>query len=136
MTREIGRQRRLELHRRATDGMGEREASGMQEHPLQTGLRQFAVPREIAVLVVARERKAQMREMDADLMRAAGQELGLEQRERRIVIAPGLDAPERRRGIATEVVVDTHTPLAFACRELVQREAHRALLVAPMTLHQ
>src|SRR5687767_5567179 len=77
-----------------------------------------------------------MREMDPDLMRAAGQELGLEQREWRIVIAPGLDASERRRSIATEVVIDAHAPLAFACRELVQREAHGALLVAPITLHQ
>src|SRR6266511_5810093 len=74
--RQIRRHRRFDRHFAAIRGMRERKPPCVQEHAFQTLLRERAVPREIAVLVVAGERKAQMREMHADLVRAAGLELG------------------------------------------------------------
>ena len=52
---------------------------------------ELLVEREIAVLVVAGDRKAEMREVHADLMRAAGLEFRLEQAEG----AEALLQPER-----------------------------------------
>src|SRR5439155_15886010 len=86
--REIGRERRLHDDFAAFDRMGKTDPVRVQEHALQSLLRQNLVPREIAVLVVSRERIAQMREVNPDLMRASGLELRFEQRERRIEIRP------------------------------------------------
>src|SRR2546422_2860894 len=52
----------------------------VQEHALQALLRQSSVELEVAVLVIARDRKSEMGEMDADLMGTAGQELRRQQR--------------------------------------------------------
>ncbi len=77
-----------------------------------------------------------MREMHADLVRAAGQQLRLEQRQRRIVVVPHAEAAEDRLRVLRAVVLDAHAPLAFARRELREREPDAALLVAPASAHQ
>ena len=110
---ELRRQRRLDDHIAAIHRMREADPARVQEHPLQSFPRERPVPREIAVLVVARERKSEVREMNADLVRAAGLELGFEQRLRRIGARPHLHAPEdRARKPAGSV--DPDAPLAVA----------------------
>src|SRR6185503_10300767 len=79
--RQIPRQRRLEGYRLAADGMDERELVRVQEHALQSFLGQRLVPGEVAVFIVARQWKPEMREMDADLMRATGLQFRLQQGE-------------------------------------------------------
>ena len=59
--------------------------------------------------------------MHADLVRAAGLELGLEQRDRRVGARPGADPPEhRRRRLA--FALDAHPPLALAGDVGLQRQ--------------
>jgi hypothetical protein len=53
-------------------------------------LRSLRFQLEVAVLVVAEDGVAQVREMDADLVRASGEELGFEEAELR----PAMQAPE------------------------------------------
>ena len=116
--------------------MAEAQLPGMKEHPRQTLLRERLVPGEVAVLVVAGEREAEVRQVDADLVRAAGAELGLEQRQRRLVVAEDPLPVERGHGLAAHRVVDAHPALALAGRELVQGESHDALLVPPAAAHE
>ena len=59
--------------------MRERDAVGMQKHPLQSLFRQRLVAREVAVLVVTDDRKAEVRKMHAYLMRTPGLELSFNQ---------------------------------------------------------
>ena len=96
--------------------------------------RERLVPREIAVLVVAGQRKAEVRQVHADLVRAPGLELGFEQRDRRVGLRPRLDAPEDGPRDAA-VAVDAHAPLALAghvARATARpRAARRATCRAP-----
>src|SRR5215470_1125374 len=81
---EVGKvlgERRHEPDVGAGQRMFERELAGMQEHPLEALPREFPVQREVAVLVVAGDRKPDVGEVDADLMRATGGEGRLEERE-------------------------------------------------------
>src|SRR5439155_5920955 len=80
--REVARQRRLELELPRLRRMRQREAPRVQEHPFETLLRQRFVPGEVTVLVVPCQRKIEMREMNADLMRAAGVQFGFEHAHR------------------------------------------------------
>src|SRR5581483_5835928 len=77
---QLGRQGRRETKRRSAGRMCELELRRVQEHALESALRQGTIELEIAVLVVARDRKPEVREMYAYLVGAAGHELRLEQR--------------------------------------------------------
>ena len=57
-----------------------------------------------------------MRQVDADLVRAAGLELGFEQRERRIGVGPDVAAPEDRARELAVRSLDAHAALAVAGR--------------------
>src|ERR1700704_3006094 len=92
--------------------MGQAEAPGVQEHPFQTLAAQRLVPSKIAVFVITRQRKTQMGQMDPDLVRPAGVELGFEQTERRGSVWPGF-APEKYRACDLAAgSLDAHAPLA------------------------
>ena len=133
--REVRRQRRLDDDLAAVDRMREADAVRVQEHPLQPLPRERLVPREIAVLVVAGERKAEVREVHADLVRAPGLELGFEQRERRVGLRPHLHAPEDRAR-EPAVGVHAHAPLAVAGHVARERQLDRAQRVAPLAADQ
>ena len=62
--------------------MRERDLLRVQEHALESLPCELAVPREVAVLVVAGEREAEMREMHTNLVRTSRAQLRLEQRKR------------------------------------------------------
>src|SRR5689334_9401802 len=115
--------------------MCERHPPRVEEHPPQPSARERAVPREIAVFAVARERVPEMGEVYANLMRAPRLELGLEQRERRVVRRPGALAPEYRDR-RPPPLLDAHAPLAFARRELVQRHVDDAFRMRPRAAHE
>ena len=51
----------------------------MQRHAFESGALDIPVQREIAVFFVAEDREPEMRQMDPNLMRAPGLQLGLEQ---------------------------------------------------------
>ena len=103
---------------------------------LRPGLRELAVPREVAVLVVAGQREAEVREMHADLVGAArcrssasssasgGSRSGHRSRARNIVL----------RVLA--LVLDPHATLAVARRVAMDGERRRALRVAPAAARQ
>ncbi len=133
--RQVGRERRFDRQLAAVDGMREADPVRVQEHPLQPLLGELLVPREIAVLVVAGERKSEMREMDADLMRAPGFELGFEERERRVVRRPRRHAT-KDRARDTPVAVDAHAPLAVTGDPRLQRQLHAAQRIAPFAAHE
>ena len=103
----------------------------MQEHPFQSLPRERLVPREIAVLVVAGQRKSQVREVHADLVRAPRLELGFEQRLRRIGIGPHLQAPEDGAR-QSPGGIDPDAPLAAARDEARQRQLDGSKRVAPL----
>src|SRR5215831_4095224 len=107
----------------------------MEKHALQTLLSQRFVPGEVAVFIVAGERKAKVRQMNADLMRASGAQLRLEQAHRRFGSGPNL-APVENRRRCTSVALDTYPTLAFSRDELVQRQLDLALLIAPPSVYQ
>src|SRR6266568_6569431 len=90
--RQVFGKRRVQFQRFPGKRMPELQFPGVQKHALQALLRQSAVELEVAVLVITRDRKSEMREMDADLMGAAGQQLRRKQR----VIADFPLLPENR----------------------------------------
>ena len=127
---EIGGQRRGDHDLPAVRRMREADAVRMQKHPFEALLREGAIPGEVAVLVVAGERESEMREMDADLVRTARQELGVEKRERRQMSGPGLHAAEHRvRGTAARR--HPRAALALARDPRLERELDIAHGVAP-----
>src|SRR5882672_5187799 len=73
--------RRLERDARAFDRMLERQPARMQEQALHALPRERAVEFEIAVLVIAEDGMPGVREVHADLVRAAGHETQLDQAE-------------------------------------------------------
>src|SRR6476619_4189461 len=115
--------------------MLERHPVRVQEHPSQPLLRQLAVPCEVAILVVSRERSAKMREMHADLMRAPRLELRLQQREWRNVLRPCSFATKNSDRLASRCL-HPHTALPLARREFMQGNADGPLLVSPRSPHQ
>src|SRR5262245_30620320 len=84
--------------------MGKRQARGVEEKPFYPLFRERAVQLEVAVLVVAEDRMAGVREVHADLVRTPGEQPHLEQaeaaarlrdphpRRRRLSILPHRDA--------------------------------------------
>src|SRR5258705_12308594 len=74
-------QRRLELEHGPGHGMHDHGLQRVQEHALQSLPGEQLVEREVAVLVISRNRMLEMREMHADLVCAAGFKLGLDQAE-------------------------------------------------------
>src|SRR5438128_2517881 len=104
--REIGRQRGFEPELSRLRWMWQREAPRVQEHPFETLLRQRLVPGEVTVLVVPCQREIEMREMNADLMRAAGVQFGFEQAHRRRNVGPDLAPMEHRPRGLPAVVLD------------------------------
>ena len=58
--------------------MDERELPRVQKHTPQSFFRKRLVPGKVAVLVVARERKSEMRQMYPNLVRAAGPQLSFQ----------------------------------------------------------
>src|SRR6185369_3310339 len=110
---ELRRKRRLDGHFAAIHRMRKADPARVQEHPLQPVARERLVPCEIAVLVVARERESDVCEMNADLMRATGLELRLQQRLGGLPFRPDFRAPhDRARKPAGGV--DPDPPLALA----------------------
>ena len=87
-TSEVGGQRRGTSISRPSAGCANADAARCRNIRFRPSFASALIPREVAVLVVAGEREAEMREMHADLVRAARQQLRLEQRERRIVVGP------------------------------------------------
>src|SRR6266540_6865832 len=119
------------LHRVPRKRMLELQLERVQEHALQALLRQRAVELEVAVLVITRDRKSEVAEMDADLMSAAGQQLRRQQR----VIADFPFLPENRLRLPA-LAVDAYAPLSGPGEEVFQRKADMLLVVAPASLHQ
>src|SRR5262245_20757840 len=107
----------------------------MQEHAAQARFTlaslQSSVQFEVAVLVVARNGKSKMREVHADLMRAPGAQLRLQQR---IVADASLEADYRVRRRA--LWIDTHATFALRGDELAQGHAHMLACVVPGAVHQ
>src|SRR3954452_12899471 len=69
----------LYAYRLRTSGMAELQACCVQEHALESLLSQTFVSFQIPVLVIARNRKADMRQMHPDLMRTPGLQFGIQQ---------------------------------------------------------
>src|SRR5712675_3256509 len=129
--RQIFRKRCMQFQCFPGERMHELQFPGVQEHALQALLRQGPVELEVAVLVVARDRKSEMGEMDADLMGPSGQELRRQQRE----IAESLLSPENRlRRPALAVYADA--PLPGTGKKFLERKADMLFVVAPASLHQ
>src|SRR5258706_4937962 len=93
--------------------------------------RQGSVELEVAVLVITRDRKSEMGEMDADLMGPAGQELRRQQRE----IAESLLSPENRLRLPS-LAVDADAPFSGTGEKFLERKADMLFVVAPGSLHQ
>src|SRR5438477_7081618 len=74
-TLQLRRQGRLQPYRCAVVRMLECDGARMQKHALQSTLGERFVPCEIAVFVVTRNGKFEMRQMHANLMRAPGLQL-------------------------------------------------------------
>ena len=90
--------------------MRESKLRGVQEHAAQAFAFKCFVAGEIAVFAVAREREAEVREMDANLVRAPGFQFDFEQAE----IPPASDQMhDAVRGLA--VRRDTDAALALGC---------------------
>src|SRR5688500_8267458 len=115
---QLARQRRLDANRLAREGMREGERVRVQEHALQPLLAQPLVELEVAVLVVSEHGVAQVGEMHADLMGAAGEQFGLEERE----FGAAREPAEYRFGILAGVR-HRHPLLAFGRGALGEREA-------------
>src|SRR5258708_22037815 len=99
--------------------MLERHLRGMQEHPLEPFLAKGLVEREVAILVVAQHRMAEVGEVHADLVRAPGEELGFEQ----AVFGPALDQAKDRLGLPPFVGY-RDAALALARHAPLEGEAH------------
>src|SRR5438093_11020987 len=105
--------------------MPERQFARVQEHALQALFRQSPVELEVAVLVVTRDRKSEVGEVDADLMGAAGQEL---RRQQRVIAHFPFLAKNRLRLPA--LAIDADAPLSGTGEEFFQRQADTLLVVA------
>ena len=111
--------------------MPERDARGVQKHALQAAARKLLVQFEIAVLVVAGNRKAEVRKVHPDLVRAAG----LEFRPQEAVVLPcALQFKHRVRFLS--FVLDRDAAFARSEQIFMQIEAHDLLLVAPFAFDQ
>src|SRR5687768_15254186 len=82
-SRELGCKCCVVGHALTGQWMGDGEAMGVQEHPFEAFTDKSLVQVEIAVLVVAGDRKPKVREVHPDLVRAAGLELRFDQAESR-----------------------------------------------------
>src|SRR5882672_765257 len=107
----------------------------MQEHSLQAcallSSVQAFVQVKVAVFVVADDRKAEMREVDPDLMRAPGTQLHVQQRIGAYTL-PETDDRMRRRPFG----IDGHASLSTRGDELAQRRANMLARIGPATTHQ
>ena len=119
----------------AAQRMREADPVRVQEHPLEPLARERLVPREVAVLVVAGEREAEVRQMDADLVGASGVELGVEQADRRIGVRPAVQPPKHGSREAA-CGVDPDAALAVAGHVGRQRQLDLAHRVAPFAPHE
>src|SRR2546423_2902852 len=110
--------------------MREGETRGVEEHALQAELAQLPIEREIAVFLVAEHRMAQVREVHADLVRAAGEELGFEEAE----TLAARKAPQQRLGLLA--FLRHRDVLARGRAPLRERETHALALVAEAPRHR
>ena len=107
--RHVGRQRGLDLHRRAAGRMEETEPPrvqglAIQQHQFVRRIAADLAPRDLrpaAVLAIAQHRAADVAQMDADLVRAAGLRKDADDGE---TVEPLADFVERLRGAARRVV--------------------------------
>src|SRR5512139_2346234 len=112
-------QRRLDHEVLARNKMIERKFGRMQEHALQPLLGQPPVEFEIAVLVVPRDRKTEMRGMHANLMGATGLQFRFQQGE----IGKALQSAENCvRGLP--LVTHGHALFALVGDSFVQGQLH------------
>src|SRR5689334_6239204 len=102
----------------------------MEEEALDALLRERAIELEVAILVVAEDRMAGMCEMDADLVRAPGEELELEQAEVRM----DLDGPHPGHG-GLPVLADRDAALSLAGDVLMERLPELPSLAFPGAFH-
>src|SRR5215470_17975675 len=128
---QLRRKRRLEPELPRLERMLQRQPPCMQEHAFETFSGERFVPAEVAVLIVAGERKTEVRKVHADLMRAARSQLGLEQAHRRLGFGPHLLSMKDRRCRASVLALDAHAPFTLSGQEFVQRQLDLALCVAP-----
>src|SRR5262249_6786504 len=103
----------------------------VEKQAREAALRELAVAREISVLLVARDREAQVRQVNPDLVRSAGEKVRREQRE----VAQRLLAPEHGLRLAS-LAVHAHPALARFRQVLLERQVDAALLVAPAPEHE
>ena len=112
--------------------MPEVEPPGMQEQALESEAPQLAVEVAVAVLVVAGNRVADMRRVDARLMGTAGEQLDLDQRRAGLGIARARMKPA---GCGLAVLAGLDHVLAAALAFL-ERGRHGSLAAMPETAHQ
>src|SRR5450830_656366 len=134
-TLAFGGQRRLQGHALARFRVGERDLMGVQEHALEgatraVGLQQGAVEGKIAVFIVASDGEARRRQVDADLMRAAGLQFRFQQGEVVIFIQ---QCKHRVRWQA--IGLHSHPALAFGRRIFMQRQLHMLARIFPVARH-
>src|SRR6266404_8305901 len=111
--------------------MFETYAARVQKHALQAGMRQILVQPKISVFVVARNRITKMREMYADLVGAAGLELGAQQAE----LTPRLLQFEYGMRLLS-FRIDRNAALSGCKYILMQIQAHALLRVSPFAFDQ
>src|SRR6185295_5021594 len=111
--------------------MFETDSARMQKHALQAGTYQILVQPKISVFVVPRNRITKVREMHADLVRAAGLELGAQQAE----FTPRLLQFEYGVRLLS-FSIDRNAALPGCKYIFMQIQAHALLRVSPFAFDQ
>src|SRR5258708_882394 len=113
--------------------MRERDLRRVQEHALEAELAQRLVQLEVAVLVVAENGMAKVREVYADLVRAAGEELGFEEAP----LGAALDQAKDRFRLLPRAG-NRNPALAFARHAALEGKAHalQGIAEAPGNAHE
>src|SRR5688500_3795983 len=124
---DVRRQRSFQLDAVSRQGMQESKPARMQEQPPQPLLFQPMIELEVAVLVVAEQRVAGMRDMNPNLVLAAGEQAYFDEAEVPIAFQhPDLGC---RRHAA---FLDAHAALALGVDILMERLVQRAACHPPL----
>src|SRR5438034_5261074 len=108
----------------------------VEKHAPQSTLGEGPVPREVAVLVVAGERKTKMRQVHANLMGAPGMQLRFKQANRRIDVWPDALPMENGAGVLTLPAFDADASLSRGGDEFAQRQIDASPHIAKFAFHQ
>src|SRR5262252_4547047 len=106
--------------------MREIQLGGVKKQAPEPLLRERAVTLVVAVLLVSGDREPQVRQVDADLVGAAREQVRRKQRE----VAKAAFQTNYRLRLAP-LAMHAHTPLARSRQVLLQRQVDSALLLAP-----